>query len=86
MSFQTVLSIVGVAFTAFELYQRFRQKSVLEVPKVRFLLEPEPKHSEVSRSKARSGESEAELRESRAKHRLAKRNGRSAVSSKIGMA
>ena len=26
MSFQTVLSIVGVAFTAFELYQRFRQK------------------------------------------------------------
>ena len=27
MSFQTVLSIVGVAFTAFELYQRFRRKS-----------------------------------------------------------
>ena len=27
MSFQTVLSIVGVAFTAFELYQRFRPKS-----------------------------------------------------------
>ena len=26
MSFQTVLSIVGVAFTAFELYQRFRPK------------------------------------------------------------
>ena len=26
MSFQTVLSIVGMAFTAFELYQRFRQK------------------------------------------------------------
>ena len=26
MSFQTVLSIVGIAFTAFELYQRFRQK------------------------------------------------------------
>ena len=26
MSFQTVLSLVGVAFTAFELYQRFRQK------------------------------------------------------------
>ena len=26
MTFQTVLSIVGIAFTAFELYQRFRQK------------------------------------------------------------
>ena len=26
MSFQTVLSIVGIAFTAFELYQRFHQK------------------------------------------------------------
>ena len=26
MSFQTVLSLVGVAFTAFELYQRFRPK------------------------------------------------------------
>ena len=26
MSFQTVLSIFGIAFTAFELYQRFRQK------------------------------------------------------------
>ena len=26
MSFQTVLSIVGIAFTAIELYQRFRQK------------------------------------------------------------
>ena len=29
MSFQTVLSLVGVAFTAFELYQRFRPKSRL---------------------------------------------------------
>ena len=27
MSFQTVLSIVGVAFSAFELYKRFRPKS-----------------------------------------------------------
>ena len=26
MSFQTVLSIVGMTFTAIELYQRFRQK------------------------------------------------------------
>ena len=37
MSFQTVLSLVGVAFTAFELYQRFRPK-VLEVPKIQFRL------------------------------------------------
>ena len=36
MTFQTVLTIVGIAFTAFELYQRFVQKQVLEVPKVRF--------------------------------------------------
>ena len=27
MSFQTVLSIVGVAFSAFEMYKRFRPKS-----------------------------------------------------------
>ena len=38
MSFQTVLSLVGVAFTAFELYQRFRPNQVLEVPKIQFLL------------------------------------------------
>ena len=37
MSFQTVLSLVGVAFTAFELYQRFRPKS--SSPRA------EPKHS-----------------------------------------
>ena len=37
MSFQTVLSLVGVAFTAFEMYQRFRPKSSSgAVPKVRF--------------------------------------------------
>ena len=38
MSFQTVLSLVGVAFTAFELYQRFRPKSSSGSAKVRFLL------------------------------------------------
>ena len=40
MSFQTVLSLVGVAFTAFELYQRFRPKS--SSPRA------EPKHSEAA--------------------------------------
>ena len=40
MSFQTVLSLVGVAFTAFELYQRFRPKSssgTIRTKTVRFL-------------------------------------------------
>ena len=37
MSFQTVLPIVGIAFTAFEMYQRFRQKE--SSPRA------EPKHS-----------------------------------------
>ena len=39
MSFQTVLSLVGVAFTAVELYQRFRPKSSSgKCPKLQFLL------------------------------------------------
>ena len=81
MTFQTVLSIVGIAFTAFELYQRFRQKescgsaqspiySIIEEPSS----EPraEPKHS--------GALSEASMR-------VAERNEtpRSAVSSKFGM-
>ena len=36
MSFQTVLSLVGVAFTAFELYQRFRPKSSSGSAQIRF--------------------------------------------------
>ena len=72
MSFKTVLSLVGIAFTAFELYQRFRPKvssgsaqrpiySITEEPSS----EPraEPKHSEAPTSETP----------------------RSAVSSKIGM-
>ena len=81
MTFQTVLSIVGIAFTAFELYQRFRQKessgsaqspiySITEEPRT----EPraEPKHSGAL---------------SEAPTRVAERSEtpRSAVSSKIGM-
>ena len=58
MSFQTVLSIVGIAFTAFEMYQRFRPKvssgsaqspiySITAEAKPGPSLEPraEPKHS-----------------------------------------
>ena len=54
MSFQTVLSIVGIAFTAFELYQRFRQKESsggginAEHNSVQSPISPreEPKHSD----------------------------------------
>ena len=58
MSFQTVLSIVGMTFTAFELYQRFRQKESsggginAEHNSVQSPISPreEPKHSEAERS------------------------------------
>ena len=46
MSFQTVLSIVGVAFPAFELYQRFRPKSSSGSAQSPISPQPEPKHSE----------------------------------------
>ena len=59
MSFQTVLSIVGIIFTAIELYQRFRQKessaggeAAVQSPISSITAEPraepraEPKHSE----------------------------------------
>ena len=76
MSFQTVLSIVGIAFTAFELYQRFRPKVSsegrinTEHNSTQNTISPqaEPKHSEAL--------SEAPTSETP----------RSAVSSKIGMA
>ena len=84
MSFQTVLSIVGVAFSAFEMYKRFRPK--VSSPRA------EPKQSGGDREsseaagatadaepgkleKAKLGESQAPTSETP----------RSAVSSKIGM-
>ena len=45
MSFQTVLSIVGVAFTAFEMYQRFRTKSSSGSAQSPISSREEPKHS-----------------------------------------
>ena len=62
MSFQTVLSIVGIAFTAFEMYQRFRQKESsgggknAENNSVQSPISPreEPKHSEAERSETPS--------------------------------
>ena len=46
MTFQTVLSIVGIAFTAFELYQRFRQKESSGGTQNTISPLTEPKHSE----------------------------------------
>ena len=45
MSFQTVLSLVGVVFTAFELYQRFRPKSSSGSPQSPISPREEPKQS-----------------------------------------
>ena len=75
MSFQTVLSIVGMTFTAFELYQRFRQKESsggrinTEHNSAQNTISPreEPKHSEAQSLAERS------------------ETPRSAVSSKFGM-
>ena len=72
MSFQTVLSIVGIAFTAFELYQRFRQKdssaggsvvigeAAVKSPVSEITAEPreEPKQSVAGRSGAPTSEAE----------------------------
>ena len=99
MFFQTVLSIVGMTFTAIELYQRFRQKDSsgsAQSPIYSITAEPraELKHSRAPTSGAmteRSGE-ERRADERRADERSGeKRSGapsraaRSAVSSKIGM-
>ena len=84
MSFQIVLSIVGIAFTAFELYQRFRQKESSVSAQSTISPRAEPKHSGgeagaklgAERSDSGAGESQAPTSETP----------RSAVSSKIGMA
>ena len=97
MSFQTVLSIVGVAFSAFEMYKRFRPKS--SSPRA------EPKQSDSDRESGEAAgaklraptsgaEQRSELGESQAGAKLraptrvepAGETPRSAVSSKIGMA
>ena len=80
MSFQTVLSIVGVAFSAFEMYKRFR-------PKVSSPRE-EPKQSGGDRESGDSGAGESQA--AGAKLEATSKNlrnveERSAVSSKIGM-
>ena len=76
MSFQTVLSLVGVAFTAFELYQRFRPKSSSGSAQSPISPQTEPKHSK------ETGKNLRNVEERRAEQRA---DERSAVSSKIGM-
>ena len=52
MSFQTVLSIVGVAFTAFEMYHRFRPKSSSGSAQSPISPREEPKHSGAERQRS----------------------------------
>ena len=87
MSFQTVLSIVGVAFSAFEMYKRFHPKS--NSGSVQNTISPraEPKHSGGDRESGDSGCGAWKAGESQAPTRVepAGETPRSAVSSKIGM-
>ena len=83
MSFQTVLSLVGVAFTAFELYQRFRPKS--SSPRA------EPKHSGGDRESGEAAGAKLEetgknLRNVEERRPEQRADERRVVSSKIGMA
>ena len=89
MSFQTVLSIVGIVFTAIELYQRFRQKDSsgsVQSPIYSITTEPragpraEPRHSGTPSGPPRNAE---ERRSEQRAPRSA--DERSVVSSKIGM-
>ena len=82
MSFQTVLSLVGVAFTAFELYQRFRPKSSSGSAQSPISPQTEPKHSVAPTSEAPS-KNLRNVEERRPEQRADERR---VVSSKIGMA
>ena len=94
MSFQTVLSLVGVAFTAFELHQRFRPKSSSGSAQSPISPREEPKQSEAPTSvaptsEAAGAEQRSKLGESQAGAKLratTRETPRSAVSSKIEMA
>ena len=94
MSFQTVLSIVGIVFTAIELYQRFRQKDSsgsVQSPIYSITAEPragpraEPKHSGAP-SGAPTSVAPSSAEERRSEQRSEQRaDERSADSPKIGM-
>ena len=81
MSFQTVLSIVGVAFSAFEMYKRFHQKESSGSAQSPISAQPEPKESEAPTSEVTS-KTLRNAEEGRSEQRA---DERSAVSSKIGM-
>ena len=93
MSFQTVLSLVGVAFTAFELYQRFRPKSSSGSAQSPISPQTEPKQSGGDResgiaagAKLREPTSEAAGAEQRSKLGApTSETSGNPVSSKIGM-
>ena len=80
MSFQNVLSIIGVAFSAFEMYKRFRPKSSSGSAQSPISSREEPKQSEAAAG-AKLGEGQAPTRVEPASE-----TPRSAVISKIGMA
>ena len=89
MSFQTVLSIVGVAFPAFELYQRFRTKSSSGSAQSPISPREEPKHSEAPSGEATS-KNLRNVEERRPEQRADERSAAElcsgfASSSKIGM-
>ena len=97
ISFQTVLSIVGIVFTAIELYQRFRQKDSsgsVQSPIYSITAEPraepragpraEPKHSGAPSGAPTSGAMTERSAEERSGEKRSA-DERSAVSSKIGM-
>ena len=91
MSFQTVLSLVGVAFTAFELYQRFRPKSSSGSAQSPISPQTEPKHSGGDRESGEAAGAKLEatsknLRNDEERRPEQRADERSAVSSKIGMA
>ena len=85
MSFQTVLSLVGVAFTAFELYQRFRPKSSSGSAQSPISPQTEPKHSggEAGAKLEATSKNLRNVEERRPEQRA---DEQSVVSSKIGMA
>ena len=85
MSFQTVLSIVGIAFTAFELYQRFRQKESSRSVQSPISPREEPKHSGGEAGAKLGALSEAPTRVAERSEAPASETPRSAVSSKFGM-
>ena len=84
MSFQTVLSLVGVAFTAFELYQRFRPKSSSGSAQSPISPQTEPKQSVATEPTSEAPSKNLRNVEERRPEQRA--DERSAVSSKIGMA